>query len=259
MTKSKLINVLAIFTILFILLPLLMIIVTSFGEAKIIQFPIKGFTFDWYKRVFESQSFMEGLKVSAILGVASSTISVFVATITSYSLYKIKGKIAKTLLSFFLSPNLIPGIVLGIMLYRIMVINFGINLLLALLIGHILILLPYSIRVIASGLNEFDTSTEEAAMSLGATRIQTVFLIVIPYLKTSILAAFMMSFINSFNNLPVSMYLKAPGLSTLPVTLMNYIEYSFDPSVSAMSVILMIFTFILMRVMDRILGIKKVY
>lgn len=259
MTRSRLINFISIFTVFFIVFPLIMIIVTSFGEAPVIQFPIEGLTLDWYRKVFESRSFMSSLKTSAILGLVAAFVGVIVAVITGYSLYKIRGKTSKFLLSFFLSPNLIPGIVLGIMLYRVVVLSFKFEMELALFVGHLLIVLPYSIRVISAGLTEFDESIEEAARSLGATSFQGFYLTVLPYLKNSILAAFMMSFINSFNNLPVSMYLKGPGVSTLPVTLMNYIEYSFDPSVSAISVVLMVFTFILMQVMDRVLGIKNVY
>ena len=258
MKKSRFINIIGILTIVFILIPLILITLTAFGEDAIIKFPINGFTTKWIKKVFESRSFMESLRTSVFLGLGAAFLGIIFALPTAYSLYKIKGKTSKRLLSFFLSPNLIPGIVLGVMLYRIIVLKFQLNLIFALVIGHLLVVLPYSIRVIASGLAEFDPYIEEAAISLGATRFKTFFLIVIPHLKNSILTAFMMSFINSFNNLPVSMYLKGPGINTLPVTLMNYIEYNFDPSVSALSLILMIFTFILMRLMDRVLGIKKI-
>lgn len=257
MRKSKLINLIAFLTIFFIVFPLVIIIVTSFGDAKIIKFPIEGITTRWYSKVFENESFMSSMKVSLILGIVAAFLGVVVALPTSYALTKKKGKFSNMLLSFFLSPNLIPGIVLGIMLYRIMVLNFRIPLNIALVMGHMLITLPYCIRVIASGLNEFDPSIEEAALSLGATRLGAFFLTVIPALKSSLITAFMMSFINSFNNLPVSMYLKSPGINTLPASLMNYLEYNFDPSVSALSVILMVFTFILMTIMDRALGVKK--
>ncbi|MDO5026496.1 MAG: ABC transporter permease [Tissierellia bacterium] len=258
MKKPKLINIIGIITVIFILIPLIMIAITAFGNADIIRFPIDSFTTKWFFKVFESRSFMESLKTSLLLGLIASFLGIVFALPTAYALYKMKGRFSKHLLSFFLSPNLIPGIVLGIMLYRIIVLNFQLNLELALVIGHLLLVLPYSIRVLSSGLKEFDPNIEEAAISLGATRGKAFYLTIMPYLKNSILAAFMMSFINSFNNLPVSMYLKGPGVNTLPVTLMNYIEYNFDPSVSALSLILMVFTFLLMRFMDRVLGIKKV-
>lgn len=257
MRKSKFINFIAILTVAFIVLPLLIIIVTSFGADKAIKFPIEGFTLNWYLSVFKNATFMSSLKVSLILGIVSAFLGVALALPTAYGLTKRRGKVSNFLLSFFLSPNLIPGIVLGIMLYRIMVIGFHMNLTAALVIGHMLITLPYSIRVLASGLNEFDESVEEAAISLGATKFQAFYMTVLPYLKSSIITSFMMSFINSFNNLPVSMYLKSPGINTLPSALMNYIEYNLDPSVSALSVILMVFTFVMMRLMDKALGVKK--
>lgn len=258
MKKPKLINIIGVMTIIFILVPLIMIGITAFGDTEIVKFPVDSFTTKWFGKVFESKTFMDSLKTSLILGLVASFLGILFALPTAYALYKIKGKTSKFLLSFFLSPNLIPGIVLGIMLYRIIVLNFQLNLKLALVIGHLLLVLPYCIRVLSAGLKEFDPNIEEAAMSLGATRTKAFYLTIMPYLRNSILAAFMMSFINSFNNLPISMYLKGPGVNTLPVTLMNYIEYNFDPSVSALSLILMIFTFILMRIMDKVLGIKQV-
>jgi putative spermidine/putrescine transport system permease protein len=79
--------------------------------------------------------------------------------------------------------------------------------------------------------------------------------VVLPNITSGISAAFMLAFINSFNNIPVSMFLSGPGVSTFPATLMNYIEYNYDPTVSAVSVVLMAVTVLLMVIVDKTLGV----
>ncbi len=91
-------------------------------------------------------------------------------------------------------------------------------------------------------------------MTLGCTKAGAFIRVILPLLKPSMLSAFMLSFINSFNNIPVSMYLKGPGKNTLPYAMMNYIEYNYDPTVSALSVMLMAMTLCAMLLIDRITG-----
>ena len=87
--------------------------------------------------------------------------------------------------------------------------------------------MPYSIRILSAGLSEFDVSLEEAAWSLGCGRVKAFYYVLLPHLKSSILGALLMSFITSFNNLPVSMFLKGPGVNTLPCCLNESSRISF--------------------------------
>jgi putative spermidine/putrescine transport system permease protein len=124
------------------------------------------------------------------------------------------------------------------------------------LIGHTIVILPYIIRVISSSLENFDYSIEEAAISLGAGGLKTFFIIILPNISSGMIAAFILAFINSFNNVPISIFLSGPGVSTLPIQMMSYVEYYFDPTVSALSVVLMIMTAILMFIIERTLGLS---
>ena len=126
----------------------------------------------------------------------------------------------------------------------------------SLLLGHFLVVLPYVIRIVGSSLDQFDFAIEEAALSLGCQKGQAFFKVVLPNITSGISAAFMLSFINSFNNIPVSMFLTGPGVTTLPTTLMNYIEYNYDPTVSAVSVLLMVATIVIMFIVEKTLGIS---
>ncbi len=244
----------AIIVLAFLFAPLLLIVITSFNSAATISLPLEGFSLKWFAAVFDSRSLVSSLRSSLSLALWASLLGIIIGLFASTALVKRPGRISNLLLSFFISPSLIPGIVIGYVLFQALVVSLQIPLNAALIIGHLLVVLPYSIRIITAGLKDSDTSIEEAAMTLGCTNLQAFVKVVLPSLKPAILSAFMLSFINSFNNIPVSLYLKAPGMNTLPYAMISYIEYNYDPTVSALSVMLMAFTLIAMLIIDRITG-----
>ncbi len=171
------------------------------------------------------------------------------------SRYSLRGK--KLLKSFFLSPTIVPGIVIGYSLFQFLVIKLQLPVFQGLLFGHFLVVLPYIIRIVGASLEQFDFSIEEVAWSLGCNKFTTFFKIVLPNISSGIISSFLLAFINSFNNIPVSMFLTGPGISTLPTALMNYIEYYYDPTVSAVSVLLMVATIVIMFIVEKTLGINS--
>jgi putative spermidine/putrescine transport system permease protein len=242
---------------LFLVIPLVIIVITAFGEDRTIRFPIHGFTLEWFAAVFRSRSFMRSLGLSFWLALYATVLALIIGIPASYALSRTSYKTNHFLRSFFLSPTFIPGIVVGYALFRLIVIQLNMPVFTGLILGHFLVVLPYIIRVVGASLEQFDYSIEEVACSLGANRLEAFFLVVLPNISSGIVAAFTLAFINSFNNVPVSMFLTGPGVSTLPATLMSYIEYSYDPSVSAISVMLMAVTLSLIFIVEKTLGIAS--
>lgn len=258
MRKNIGLNIFVGFVFAFLFIPLLIIVITSFGTRATIQFPIEGFTFDWYGRVLDNQSFMSSFFLSFRVALIATGAAVLVGVPAAYTLARhriFKGNIIK---SFFLSPMIVPGLVVGYALYQFIVIQFQFPVYLGLLLGHFLICLPYIIRVVSSTIEQLDFSIEEVAWTLGCTKIKAFVKIVIPNISSGIFASFMLAFINSFNNIPVSQFLSGPGITMLPTNLINYIEYNYDPSVSALSVILMIGTVVLMYAIEKTLGLASI-
>ena len=127
----------------------------------------------------------------------------------------------------------------------------------SLLLGHFLVVLPYVIRIVGSSLDQFDFAIEEGSFKFRMSKRSGLSLkFVLPNITSGISAAFMLSFINSFNNIPVSMFLTGPGVTTLPTTLMNYIEYNYDPTVSAVSVYSRALRIVIMFIVEKTLGIS---
>lgn len=254
--NSKALSIFVFLVYFFILAPLVIIVITSFGPDKSLVFPPNGFSLRWMINIFKIEMFRKSFFISMQLSVLGTFLAMFIGIPAAYALsrYDFKGK--NILNGIFLSPILIPGIVLGFALLRYLVIYTGLPVYTSLLIGHIIITIPYIIRVISSSLSNFDYSIEEASMSLGASKIKTFFTIVLPNIRSGVLAAFILAFINSFNNVPVSVFLTGPGLSTLPIQMLIHVEYNFDPTIAALSVLLMLMTAILMFIIERTLGLN---
>lgn len=255
MRKNRMLTAFALLVFAFLIMPLVIITITAFGEGSAITFPVDSFSLKWFQKVFTLKSFRISFLTSLEIGMLATVIALIVGIPAAYALarFGLKGK--GILKSVFLSPTIVPGIVIGFVLYQFLVLTFRIPVFLGLLAGHFMVTLPYVIRVVGSSLDQFDFSVEEAAWSLGCGKLSAFFSVVLPNITSGISAAFMLAFINSFNNIPVSMFLSGPGVSTFPATLMNYIEYNYDPTVSAVSVILMAVTVLMMVIVDKTLGI----
>ena len=258
MSKQRGMTLIAVLVFLFLCLPLLLIVVTSFGTAAAIQFPTKGFTLDWYANALQSETFITSFLLSLEIGVLATVLALIVGVPASYALVRSSIRGRKFMKSFFLSPTVIPGIVVGYVLFQFIVIKLNLPIFQGLLIGHFLISLPYIIRVVGSSMEQLDFSIEEVAWTLGSSKVMAFFRIVLPNVSSGIFAAFMLAFVNSFNNVPVSIFLSGPGVAMLPTSLLNYMEYNYDPTVSAISVMLMLLTIVMMYVIEKTLGLASI-
>lgn len=257
MKKGKLLTIFVVLVYIFLFAPLFVIAMTSIGTDNYIAFPPKGFTLKWFINIFKSESFMSSMATSFTISIVATLVALIIGIPAAYGLSRSKFKGVAALKSFFFSPLIVPGIVIGFSLFQFLIAKLNLSVYASLFIGHTLVIIPYIIRVVGSSLEGVEYSIEEAALSLGCTKVQSFFKVVLPNITSGIIAAFMLAFINSFNNVPVSMFLTGPGVSTLPITMMNYIEYNYDPTVSALSVLLMIITIGVMFVAEKTLGLGK--
>ncbi|RGL39385.1 ABC transporter permease [Paenibacillus polymyxa] len=241
---------------IFLLGPLLIISVTSFEPGTVLKFPPQGFSLRWYENIFEVDLFMSTFKTSIVVSLLGNILALLIGMPAAYALSRFSFRGKDVLNALFLSPLLIPGIVLGFTLLRYLIIVYHLPVYAGLLIGHTVIMLPFIIRVIASSLSNFDFAIEEAALSLGAGRLETFFKVVLPNIRSGIIAAILIAFLESFNNVDISVFMTGPGFSTLPIQMLTYVENYFDPTIAAISVMLMILTGILMFLIERLMGLS---
>lgn len=245
--------------LLYVLLlgPYLIIFVAAFGAESTLAFPPSGFSLRWFANVFQTSQFVESFWLSLQLGLLSTFIALLLGIPIAYALVRFRFPGRGVVETIFSAPILVPGLVIGFAMLRYFVLVGDLNIFTGLLIGHIAILFPYSVRVVSSSLRNLDPAIEEAAVSLGAGRLRAFLLVVLPNIRSGIGAAFILAFIVSFNNVPVSLFLTGPGVTTLPISMLVYMEYYFDPTIAALSTLLIIFTIVLVQGAERALGLSK--
>ena len=229
--------VVAIFV--FVIAPLLTIIWASFFADKILTFPPTGYTLSWYARAWELADFANGFVMSLKVGVCATLASLALGVPAALAIERFPFPGRETVRHVLLSPMYVPAIVAGAAVYIYYIeLEILTNFQLAatftgLVIAHTLVALPWTLRLVCASLLSANSVSEEAARSLGANALQTFFLVTLPIIRPGMIAAAMFSFIASFSDLEKSLFLVGPGKTTLPIAIINYLEWNLDPTISA--------------------------
>lgn len=247
--------VFAALTFLFLLAPLVIILGTALSDTSYLTFPPEGLTLRWFENIWEVSAFRRTMVTSFTLAVAATALSLLVGVPAAYAMARYRIELPRFLANIYILPILIPEIVLGFSLMKSVAMGLGLPITTSLLIGHALLVLPYCVRVTGASLNSFDFSIEEAAVSLGCPRWKAFFTVVLPNIRAGIIAAFILAFITSLNDVSISIFLTGPGVSTLPIQLLAHMEQFFDPTIAAVSVLLMLVTVAVMAVVEWTLGL----
>jgi putative spermidine/putrescine transport system permease protein len=257
MKHSKVIIVITAAVFIFLIGPFVMVFLTSIGSDSIMRFPPKGFTLAWYAKALSIRMFRTTFWISLRVGAAATATAMLLGVPVAYAnvRYRYWGKAAVELL--FSSPAIVPGMIVGFALLRYFVFMSNISIAVGLYLGHTAILLPYTVRVVSASLRNLDAAIEEAAVSLGSHPVFAFFSVVLPNIQGGLVAAFILAFITSFNDVPVSLFLTGPGVATLPIQMLSYMEYYYDPTITALSSILIVITIIIVQSAEKLLGISK--
>ena len=249
-------KVIAILAFLFLLAPLAVIVLASFSPTALVVFPPKGFSLEWYVNIFDSSTnFVSGFVNSILIAAGATVIDVFLGVTASLSVSRYRFRGREALVSFFTSPMYVPSIVFAFVLLQIVSSIGGIPAWLRILVGHMVIVLPYVVRNTLSVLAGFNWTLEDAAASLGANPVQTFFLVTMPMIKPGVISGALLSFLYSFDEAVLSSLLSPPKFITLPIRIMNYMEFSFDPTLAAISTLLILMSFLAITLLERFLGL----
>lgn len=228
----------AVLFILFLIAPLLIIYVLSFNASPFLVFPPPGYSMRWYAEFFQNPDWRTALIQSGRIAVIVATISVVIGGSAAFAIVRSNVPAKRALILFFLTPLLVPVIVLAISLY----ISIGsINLigsLPGLVIGHLVFSVPYAVIVLVGAIRNLDQNLEHAASTLGGPPTLVYRKIVFPILLPAILTAWLLSFLQSFDELLVTLFLLGRQTPTLPIKMWNDIQVELDPTMSAASSII---------------------
>ena len=250
-------NLLLLAVLVFLIGPFVMICLAGLSAGETLAFPPQGLSLRWVARVFEVQSFQTTFKISILLGIGSTFLALLIGIPAAYALERYNPPGAETIRNLLSAPIIVPGIIVGLALLKFIVIPMGVPILPALFVGHTALLIPYAVRIVSGSLVNLRFDIEEAAVLLGATRLQAFFKVVMPNIRNGIMAAFIIGFITSFNEVPVSLFLTGPGISTLPIDMMGYMEFNYDPSIAALSGLLALMSLSVVLVAEKLLGLSR--
>lgn len=243
--------------ITFLIGPFLIIVAASFSAGETLAFPPQGFSLRWIAKVFTVESFRDSFYMSMFLAIGGTLVALILGIPASYALSRYKLPGAETIRTIVSAPIIVPGIIVGLSLLRYIVVPFQVGITLALFLAHTALILPYAVRVVSASLGNLRSDIEEAAVLLGSSRLGAFFRVVLPNIRGGIMSAFILGFVTSFNQVPVSLFLSGPGVRTLPVDMIAYMEIVFDPSVAALSALLAFMSIGIVFIAERFLGFSR--
>lgn len=223
-----------------VVLPLALTLYLSTFDETLITFPPKGYTLHWFVGIIPT--FGAALRTSAITALLATCISLAVGVPAAIALtrYRFWGRAA--IGTLLLAPLTIPGVAIGLAIFVLAVLieertEWALSGTTGLMVGaHVLITLPWVVRLCLAALANTDSAAEEAAASLGASPTRVIWRVTLPAMRGGIVAGALFAFIISFENLEMTLFLTAPGMTTLPISVLSYLQYHIDPLVAAVAV-----------------------
>jgi spermidine/putrescine transport system permease protein len=235
----------------FLHLPILVLVAFSFNDSK---FSVEwaGFTLDWYQRLLQRPDILRGLKASLIVGGVATVISAVLGTLIALALarHRFRGRAAFE--GFLYVPIVTPEIVMGIsllILFALMKIPLGLT---TIVIAHVAFSLSFVVIVVLARLEGMDRTLEEAAMILGADEITTFWKVTVPQLWPGILSGALLAFTMSFDDFVITSFVSGSGSSTLPIVVYGMVRRNIEPSINAISTIILLVTAALIYLADRL-------
>jgi putrescine transport system permease protein len=229
---------------LFFYLPLFFLVVFSFNSTRQ-DSQFTGFSLRWYQALGQDTRLVEGFLLSFNVALLSATLATVLATLAAYALIRFGAFKGRSLFNAMLnSPLVMPEVIIGLSLLLLFV---GLERWLGwpergattIVLGHALLGMAYASVVVQSRLKEMDRSIEEAALDLGCKPYQVFFLVTLPNISQALIAAWLLTFTLSFDDVVISEFLSGPGVTTLPQVIFSYARRGVNPSIYAAATLLM--------------------
>lgn len=245
-----------IFVYVFSLGPILITAAVSFNQGNRSYFPPRGFSLRWWERAVSAE-WLDPLWFSLKLGTFTALISTALALPLAFALYRYRFKGREALVALTLGPLMLPTLVTGVGLLQLFqlvglreYIGFA-----ALLVGHVIICMPFAVRTVTISLATLPPNVELAAASLGAGRFATLRHIVFPLIKTGLVAGAVFAFIHSFTDVNLSIFLARPGEVPITVKILGFLEFGFAPTLAAVAVLTLLLPLALVAIVERVSGL----
>jgi spermidine/putrescine transport system permease protein len=232
------------FVLIFLYVPILILIISSFNESRF-GGVWSGFTLKWYVQLWHEKAMWKALSNSLIVGISATIASTLLGTFAAFALHSYKTKLQKIHYSFIYTPLILPDILMGISLLLLFVaLNIHLGLF-TVFIAHTTFCVSYVTLVILSKLQNFDFSVVEAAQDLGANAWQVARRVWLPLLSPGIIAGALLAFTLSIDDFVITYFVAGQGATTLPIYVYSKIKFGSTPVINALSAIIIVLTFLI--------------
>lgn len=255
--RHPLLRAFAALAFVFLLAPIVVVVGVSFNTTSAFRIPVGALSLRWYEKFFATPAFRDSLfLVSLPAALAAAVAATLVGTLAAVGLTRSRLVARDAIESLFMLPLLVPSILLGAAMYLVTVaLGLGTTFL-TLVLGHMLLGIPYVIRVVGAALVAVDPRLEEAARSLGCTPVQAFLRAVLPILRSSILSGAIFAFIVSFSDINLALFVAGPETTTLPIHIYSQIFWEGDPTIAAASTVQILIVGCLILAMQRVFRIR---
>lgn len=246
-----------LFTV-FMIAPLVLVVLVSFTAKGYIALPFDGASLRWYRAILEASDFIEAFKRSLMLAAVAATLATAMAVPAGMAIAWQRFTGRDALVGLLLSPLMVPNVVLGIALLRFLTQIGGSSTLWGLTAAHTVIVMPYVLRLVVAAATGFDRTIAQAAQTLGASGWTVFARIELPLILPGVAGGWLIAFINSFDELTMSIFVASASTETLPVKMYNHIANTIDPLLASVSTVLILLTVVLMVALDRFYGLDRI-
>lgn len=245
--------------VVFMVAPLAIVCVVAFTPEGYLSLPTRGPSLRWFRAILDYPEFIRAFTDSLWLAALSSTLAIGLAVPAALAIarYRFPGREALTAL--FMSPLMVPHVVLGIAFLRFFT-QIGISgSFIGLVLSHVIVVLPFALRLVLAASYGIDRRIEHAAVSLGASHMTVFRRVTLPLILPGVVSGWLLAAINSFDEVTMTVFIASPATVTLPVRMFLYIQDNIDPLIAAVSACLIAFTAALLLALDRLYGLDRLF
>lgn len=241
----------------FLLVPVLVVLPLSFSNESNLRFPPTSWGTRWYLAILGHERMLNGFRNSLILASVVTAVTLLVTLPAAYAIVRLKIRGAAALYNLFTAPLLLPTIVLGLAVLIVFAPRGLLGTYTGLVLGHLVLTLPFGMRILATALAGLAVPVEEAAATLGAPPFTVFRRITLPLITPGLISAGAISFLVSFDELVITLFLAGPRVSTLPYEMYRHLDSRADPLIAAVAVLLIALTMLVVLIVHRTVGLTR--
>ena len=247
----------ALFTVVFLMTPLLVTVAVSFGSSSVFTLPPPDWSLRWFQKLATTRGLWPSLLTSLQIAAFATAVALALGTLCAIALVRGRFPGREAIATFLVSPLMLPGLVIGIAMLQGFKAAGLREAYTSLLLAHVVITLPYVVRTVFAALSLFDFSLIDAARTLGCSYPTALMRVMVPALGPAFLTSGMFAFLASMDNYPISIFFTDAWTKTLPIQMLQYVEENPDPTIAAISAGLVLLAILALIVGDRLVGLRR--